>query len=181
MNAVHSKPPTQRQLRVAEEIRHLLADLFARTEFRDPELKDAQITVTEVRVGPDLKRATAYVSRLGRQDIDALLPALRRATPFLRAHVAHALRLKFAPDLTFQPDHALDEAMKIDELLHRPDVARDLTSQQPSPATPAPSLSAAPAPATPLAPSAAATPAAAPADLPKAGSTHDHKTAAPRG
>jgi len=126
MNAPQLKPPSQRQLRVAEEIRHLLADLFARTEFRDPDLKDAQITVTEVRIGPDLKRATAFVSRLGRQDIDALLPALRRATPFLRAHVAHALRLKFAPDLTFQPDHALDEAMKIDALLHRPDVARDL-------------------------------------------------------
>jgi ribosome-binding factor A len=124
-----TKPPSQRQLRVAEEIRHLLADLFARTEFRDPDLKDAQITVTEVRIGPDLKRATAFVSRLGRQDIDALLPALRRATPFMRAHVAHALRLKFAPDLTFQPDHALDQAMKIDALLHTPEVARDLAPQ----------------------------------------------------
>ena len=180
MNAVHSKPPTQRQLRVAEEIRHLLADLFARTEFRDPELKDAQITVTEVRVGPDLKRATAYVSRLGRQDIDALLPALRRATPFLRAHVAHALRLKFAPDLTFQPDHALDEAMKIDALLHRPDVARDLTPRRSAPATAEPAPPVVPAPAAPLAPSPAATPPAAPANVPKAGSTHDHKTAAPR-
>jgi len=137
MNA-QLKPPSQRQLRVAEEIRHLLADLFARTEFRDPDLKDAQITVTEVRVGPDLKRATAYVARLGRKDIDALLPALRRATPFLRAHVAHLLRLKFAPDLTFQPDHALDEAMKIDTLLHRPEVARDLAPNAAPPSTTAP-------------------------------------------
>ena len=118
--------PSQRQLRVAEEIRHVLAGLFERRDFRDPELADAQITVTEVRVGTDLKHAVAYVSRLGRSDVDALLPALRRATPFLRSQVAHALRLKFAPDLAFQPDHALDYAANIDRLLHTPEVVRDL-------------------------------------------------------
>ena len=118
--------PSQRQLRVAEEIRHVLAGLFERRDFRDPDLADAQITVTEVRVGADLKHAVAYVSRLGRSDVDVLLPALRRATPFLRSQVAHALRLKFAPDLTFQPDHALDYAANIGRLLHTPQVARDL-------------------------------------------------------
>jgi ribosome-binding factor A len=118
--------PTQRQLRVAEEIRHVLAGLFERRDFRDPDLADAQITVTEVRIGPDLKHATAFVARLGRSDIDALLPALKRAAPFLRGQVAHALRLKFAPDLTFQPDTALEYATKIDRLLHAPEVARDL-------------------------------------------------------
>jgi ribosome-binding factor A len=111
---------------VAEEIRHVLAGLFERRDFRDPELADAQITVTEVRVGPDLKHATVFVSRLGRSDVDALLPALTRATPFLRGQVAHALRLRFAPDLTFQPDRALEYATKIDRLLHAPEVARDL-------------------------------------------------------
>ena len=118
--------PSQRQLRVAEEIRHVLAGLFERRDFRDPDLAEAAITVTEVRVGPDLKHAIAYVSRLGRPDVDALLPGLRRATPFLRGQVAHALRLKFAPELTFQPDHALDYAANIDRLLHAPKVARDL-------------------------------------------------------
>jgi ribosome-binding factor A len=118
--------PTQRQLRVAEEIRHVLAGVFARHEIRDPELAGADITVTEVRIGPDLKRATAFVARLGREDIDALLPALKRAAPFLRAQVALGVRLKFAPDLTFQPDRALDYARKIDRLLHSPEVARDL-------------------------------------------------------
>jgi ribosome-binding factor A len=121
--------PSQRQLRVAEEIRHVLAGLFERRDFRDPELADAQITVTEVRVGADLKRAIAFVARLGRPDVDALLPALKRATPFLRGQLAHALRLKFAPDLTFQPDTALEYATKIDRLLHRPEVARDLGEQ----------------------------------------------------
>jgi len=118
--------PTQRQLRVAEEIRHVLAELFERRDFRDPDLAEAQITVSEVRMSPDLKHAVTFVSRLGRSDVDALLPALQRATPYLRGQVAHALRLKFAPDLTFQPDHALEYATKIDRLLHQPEVARDL-------------------------------------------------------
>ncbi len=118
--------PTQRQLRVAEQIRHRLAELFARGEFRDPDLAEAQITVTEVRIGPDLKRAIAFFARLGRSDADALMPALKRATPYLRGEVAKALRLKYVPDLSFQPDTALDYAMKIDRLMHRPEVARDL-------------------------------------------------------
>ncbi len=121
--------PSQRQLRVAEEIRHVLAGVFARQELRDPELADVQITVTEVRIGPDLKHAIAFVARLGRSDVDVLLPALKRATPFLRGQVAHSLRLKFAPDLTFQPDTSLEYATKIDRLLHKPEVARDLGSQ----------------------------------------------------
>jgi ribosome-binding factor A len=118
--------PSQRQLRVAEEIRHVLAGLFTRNEFRDPELAAAHITVTEVRISPDLKHATAFVSRLGRSDVDALLPALQRAAPYLRGQVAKAVQLRAAPDITFQPDHALEYAMKIDELMHRPEIARDL-------------------------------------------------------
>jgi ribosome-binding factor A len=121
--------PTQRQLRVAEEIRHVLSGIFLRHEFRDPDLAAAQITVTEVRIGPDLKRATAFISRLGRADVDVLLPALIRATPYLRGQVAKALRLRVAPDLTFTPDLALDYAMKIDELMHRPEIARDLQQE----------------------------------------------------
>jgi ribosome-binding factor A len=118
--------PSQRQLRVAEEIRHVLAGMFARRDLHDPELAEAEITVTEVRITPDLMRATVFVARLGRSDIDALLPALRRAQPFLRAQVAHALTLRYAPDLVFQPDHAPDRAMAIERLLHAPEVARDL-------------------------------------------------------
>lgn len=125
MKAAHDGP-TQRQLRVAEEIRHVLAGIFARREFRDPDLAEAEITVTEVRIAPDLKHATAFVARLGRSDIDALLPALRRAAPYLRVQVAHAVRLKFAPELSFQPDTALDYATHVDELLRSPEVARDL-------------------------------------------------------
>ncbi|MGA9015609.1 MAG: 30S ribosome-binding factor RbfA, partial [Acetobacteraceae bacterium] len=84
------------------------------------------VTVTEVRIGPDLKHAIVFVSRLGRTDIDVLLPALKRAAPYLRSQVAHALRLRLAPELSFQPDHTLQHAMEIDKLLHRPEVERDL-------------------------------------------------------
>ena len=121
-----SKAPTQRQLRVAEEVRHVLAGVFARGEVRDPDLADVLITVTEVRISPDLKHATAFVTRLGRSDIGDKLTALRRAAPFLRAQLARVLRLRCAPEVHFQPDTSLDNAMHIDALLHAPDVRRDL-------------------------------------------------------
>ena len=117
--------PSQRQLRVAEEIRHVLAGLFERRDFRDPDLASAQITVTEVRMSPDMKHATVFVARLGRSDVEALLPVLKRAAPFLRSQVAHAVQLRYTPELSFQPDHALEYATKIDRLLHAPEVARD--------------------------------------------------------
>lgn len=128
-----ARAPTQRQLRVGEEIRHVLAGVFLRAEFRDPELADARITVTEVRVSPDLRNATAFVARLGRTDIEALLPVLKRAAPFLRGQVAHEMRLRVAPNLTFQPDTTLDHAMHIDALLRSPDVARDLADPEDAP------------------------------------------------
>lgn len=118
--------PTQRQLRVAEEIRHVLAGIFARREFRDPELADADITVSEVRLSPDLKHATAFISRLGRSDVEALIPTLKRVASWLRGQVAHALPLRYTPELSFQPDHALDYATKINQLMRKPEVARDL-------------------------------------------------------
>ena len=97
-----------------------------RRDFRDPELAEADITVSEVRLSPDLKHATAFISRLGRTDVDALLPALKRVAPWLRSQVAHALPLRYAPELTFQPDQALDYAMKINQLMQQPEVVRDL-------------------------------------------------------
>ena len=121
-----AKAPTQRQLRVSEEIRHVLSGVFLRAQFRDPELQNEHITVTEVRISPDLRNATAFVARLGRSDIDALLPALKRAAPFLRGEVAHEMRLRTAPMLSFQPDTTLEYAVHINKLMLRPEVARDL-------------------------------------------------------
>jgi ribosome-binding factor A len=121
-----AKPPTQRQLRVGEEIRHILAEVFTRREFRDPELAAAVVTVTEVRISPDLRRATVFVTRLGRSDVGVLLPNLVRVAPYLRGVLAKALRLRVAPELSFQADSSIDYAQHVAELLHRPEVARDL-------------------------------------------------------
>jgi len=126
----HHKPdalgPSQRQLRVAEEVRHALSAVFTRETFHDPDLHDLHVTVTEVRASPDLKHMTAFVSGLGRDLTKEQFAGLRRVSPFLKRQVAAAVRLKFAPDLHFQPDTALDYAMKIDAVLKRPEVQRDL-------------------------------------------------------
>jgi ribosome-binding factor A len=119
--------PTQRQLRVAEEVRHALSAIFAREEFRDPDLHDLRVTVTEVRASPDLKHMTVFVSGLGRDVTKEQFAGLRRVAPFLKRQIAQSVRMRFAPDLHFQPDTALDYAMKIDAVLKRPEVSRDLT------------------------------------------------------
>jgi len=120
------RPLSQRQLRVAEAIRHVLADLFARAVVRDPELAEAHITVTEVRISPDLRYATAFVARLGRSDVGALMPALQRAAPFLQGEIGRALSLRYTPQLAFAADTALEAASRIDAVLRSPAVARDL-------------------------------------------------------
>ena len=118
--------PSQRQLRVAEEVRHALSAVFTRAEFRDPDLAGLHVTVTEVRASPDLKHMTAFVSGLGKDLTPAQLKGLKRAGAFLRGQVAKAVRLKFAPELHFEFDTALGYAMRIDQVLRRPEVARDL-------------------------------------------------------
>ncbi len=123
-----SGAPSQRQLRVAEEIRHLLAEIFLRTEFDDPALYGVRLTVSEVRMTPDLKHATVFCTRLGNRDISPLLPALKRVSPYLRSQLAPKLGLRVTPDLKFLADEALEQATRINKLLHAPEVARDLES-----------------------------------------------------
>ncbi len=118
--------PSQRQLRVGEEIRHILADILGRGEFRDPDLQDRVITVTEVRISPDLRNATAFVVPLGGVASETVLPALRRVAPYLRTVLANRLRLRVAPNLGFEPDTSFDYAQRIDALLHSTPVQRDL-------------------------------------------------------
>jgi len=117
---------SQRQLRVAEEIRHVLAEIFLRTEFHDPELARAKLTISEVRTSPDLKHAAVFITQLGNKDITPLLPALKRVAPYLRSQIAPKLGLRVIPDLKFLPDEALEQATKINKLLHAPEVRRDL-------------------------------------------------------
>ncbi|NDG49724.1 MAG: 30S ribosome-binding factor RbfA [Rhodospirillales bacterium] len=118
--------PSQRQLRVAEEVRHALSSVFLRGEFRDPVLVGARITVTEVRASPDLKHMTAFVSGLGRDVPPEQFAALKRAGAFFRTEVAKAVKLRVAPDIHFQADTALEYAMKMNEVFARPEVARDI-------------------------------------------------------
>ncbi len=123
---VASKEPTQRQLRVGEEIRHGLAQVMARHELRDPILFDVDLTITEVRVSPDLKNATAFIIPLGGGDDSEILEALKRASPYLRGQIAKQIQLKHVPKLSFKHDNSFDEASHIDLILRRPEVARDL-------------------------------------------------------
>ena len=120
------KPPSQRQLRVGEELRHELAAILQRGDFRDPDLLDLNVTVTEVRISPDLRAATAFVTPLGGGKLGTALAALRRAAPFFRGQLAKALSLRYAPSLSFEPVVSFDYAGRIDAILHSPEVARDL-------------------------------------------------------
>lgn len=122
----HSHGPSQRQLRVAEEIRHILAGLLMRGELRDPALVGVSVTVSEVRISPDLKNATVFAMPLGGAHVGDVLKGLNRSAPYLRSQVGHAMQLRYAPMLTFVEDKSFDEAHHIDELLRSEKVARDL-------------------------------------------------------
>ena len=121
-----SRKASQRQLRVGEELRHALADVFGRGVLRDPDIVDRSITVTEVQPSPDLKSATVYVVPLGGGDIDSLLKGLGRCAPFLTAEISKRVNLKFAPRLRFQLDNSFERVDRIESLLRSPEVARDL-------------------------------------------------------
>lgn len=116
----------QRPLRVGEEMRHALAEIFQRGTMRDPALQGVSLTVTEVRVSPDLKHATAFVMPLGGRDAADAIAGLKRAASYLRMELTRAVKLRVAPTLSFALDESFDEASRVAELLHRPEVARDL-------------------------------------------------------
>ena len=116
----------QRQRRVGEEVRHALAQMLRGGGCRDPALHDASITVSEVRISPDLRNATAYVMPLGGANAAEVIAGLKRSTPFLRAHLARDLPLRHAPNLAFALDEPFDQAHRISTLLGRPEVERDL-------------------------------------------------------
>lgn len=136
MTRRRSKAPSQRQLRVGEEIRHALSRILARGGLRDPVLADAAITVSEVRVSPDLKNATAFVIPLaggagepgeaGTESIETTVAALGRAASYLRGQLGQEIELRYTPQLRFEADSSFDEAARVEALLRRPRVQRDL-------------------------------------------------------
>src|SRR5205085_9796257 len=115
-DAVGARPPSQRQLRVGEELRHLLAGLLRPGELRDPALRDANVTVTEVRVSPDLRNATAFVMPLAGSNTTEIMEGLKRSAPFLRGRVARSVELRQAPNLVFAIDRAFENAARFEAL-----------------------------------------------------------------
>jgi ribosome-binding factor A len=107
------KATGQRPLRVGEEIRHALATVVDRGELRDPELAGVALTFTEVRMSPDIRTATVFVTPLGGDKADEVAAALQRAASYLRRRVAELVQLRYAPDLRFRPDTSFDYAERI--------------------------------------------------------------------
>lgn len=127
MSRTPTTGPSQRQLRVGEQVRHALTDILQRGEVRDEVLEAVLVTVSEVRMSPDLKIATAFVSLIGDADEQAVIKALAKNAKFIRGRVSGALRqLKYMPEFRFRPDTSYDNMARIDALLRSPEVARDL-------------------------------------------------------
>jgi ribosome-binding factor A len=120
------KAPSVRQLRVGEMIRHAIADILARADLDDEALKGRHITVTEVKLSPDLRHATVYALPFGGDEGGVVIKALGRHARFLRGELSRRVDLKYMPDLTFRLDESFDEADRIDALLRSPTVSRDL-------------------------------------------------------
>jgi len=131
MSRLPSSGPSQRQLRVGEQVRHALSDVLQRGEVSDDLIEATVISISEVRMSPDLKIATAFVAPLGAKDDDAVIKALARNAKFIRGRVAGALRqMKYMPEFRFRLDTSYDNMAKIDALLRSPEVLRDLDDEQ---------------------------------------------------
>ena len=127
MSRSSSAGPSQRQLRVGEQVRHALSDIVQRGEIRDDVLESTVLSISEVRMSPDLKIATVFVSPLGAADDDAVIKALAKNAKFVRGRVSSALRqMKYMPEFRFRLDTSFDNMARIDQLLRSPEVARDL-------------------------------------------------------
>jgi ribosome-binding factor A len=129
-----SKPtnsaPSQRMLRVGEQVRSAVTQVLQRREISDPVLESAVVSISEVRMSTDLKVATAYVTPLGAKNHDEIVKALNRHTKFIRGRIGGALRqMKYMPEVRFKDDTSFENFRKIDELLKSPEVQRDLVRE----------------------------------------------------
>ena len=116
-----------RGLRVGEQVRHALSDILARGDVHDPVLEKHLVTITEVRMSPDLRHATVFVKPLLGKDEEKVLKALRTNTAYLQREVANRVQMRYAAKLKFLADESFDEGTHIDTLLRDPHIARDLT------------------------------------------------------
>jgi ribosome-binding factor A len=115
-----------RLLRVGEQVRHVLSELLQRGDVHDDTLQSHLVSITEVRMSPDLRHATVFVKPLLGQNEEAVLKALRQNTGFLQREVAGRVRTKYAAKLKFLADESFDESSHIEKLLRDPKVAQDL-------------------------------------------------------
>ncbi|MBA1348853.1 30S ribosome-binding factor RbfA [Rhizobium sp. WYCCWR 11146] len=127
MTRVTSSAPSQRMLRIGEQVRAALTQVLQRGEVRDEIIEATVISISEVRMSPDLKIATAYVTPLGVSDHSIVIQALNRHARFIRGRLGPQLRqMKYMPEVRFRDDTSFDNYKKIDELLRSPEVSRDL-------------------------------------------------------
>jgi ribosome-binding factor A len=125
--------PSQRQLRAGELVRHALVEILRAQEITDPDLADVSVTLTEVRMSPDLRNATVFVEPLGGGEQAAVVvKALNRHHKFLRGRLGHAIDMKFTPALKFLHDETFDAAARMNRLFADPRVAQDLGPHEPS-------------------------------------------------
>jgi ribosome-binding factor A len=120
-----ARAPTQRMLRVGEQIRHVVAEMLARGEIHDDVIASHVITITQVRMSTDLRLATAFVMPLGGKDSEKVIAALEKNRRYIRGRIAQTLDLQFSPDIRFKDDNTFEEAMRIDMLLASPKVRQD--------------------------------------------------------
>ncbi len=114
-----SKTASKRQLRVGEQLRHILAEVLAEGNIHDPDVAGSSVTVTEVQPSPDMRNATAYVIPLGGENEEAIIAGLNRSAGFIQGEMGRQLSMKFTPRLTFRKDESFDYSSHIDSLLRK--------------------------------------------------------------
>ena len=124
--------PSQRQLRAGELVRHALVDIFREEQINDPDLAGVSVTVTEVRMNPDLRHAMVFVEPLGGEKADEVVKALNKHSKFVRGHLGRLIDMRFTPDIHFRHDESFTEAARMKALFDDPRVRQDLTSDEPS-------------------------------------------------
>src|SRR5277367_3590760 len=124
-----SRPTSQRQLRAGELVRHALMEILREEDLQDPALAGVSVTVTEVRISPDLKHAVCFVEPLGGEHADAVIVALNRVARFLRGRLGHAIDMRFTPQLKFVHDESFNTADYMNRLLSDPRVRRDVEGE----------------------------------------------------
>ncbi|MEM6711532.1 MAG: 30S ribosome-binding factor RbfA [Pseudomonadota bacterium] len=119
------KPPSQRQLRVGELVRHALAEIITRGDIHGLNFGGSLVSVSEVRMSPDLKIATCFIAPVGPGNVQSMIKGLAGSQRDLRMQIGQRLKLRFTPTLRFKPDTSYDSYAAVDSILRSPDVAQD--------------------------------------------------------